>query len=238
MLPPIGSFVRFGGPMRTYAPASPRSVLDDLLAEPSLARGVVHHEVIPAREAVHADWPAWLAPGIRDGLRARGIDRPYVHQAEAIDAVHAGRGRRRRHPDGVGQEPVLHRADPPGDRRRSLGPRAVPLPDQGARTGPGGGDLRARPGDRAGGGRRPPTTATRRRPSGRPSGRPGRSSSRTRTCSTRRSSPITRSGSSSSSSSGSSSSTSSTRTAASSGATSRTSCGGCSGCAPTTARDP
>ncbi len=75
--------------MRTYAPASPAVVLDRLLEEPSLARGVVHHEVIPAREAEYGDWPAWLAPGVRAGLAARGIDRPYVHQAEAIEAVHA-----------------------------------------------------------------------------------------------------------------------------------------------------
>ena len=44
--------------MRTYAPAPTRAVLERLLAEPSLVRGVVHHEVIAAREAQHADWPA------------------------------------------------------------------------------------------------------------------------------------------------------------------------------------
>ena len=74
--------------MRTYAPADPKAVLDRILEEPSLARGVVHHERIPARDAEFGDWPDWLAPGIRDGLRARGIERPYVHQAEAIEAVH------------------------------------------------------------------------------------------------------------------------------------------------------
>jgi DEAD/DEAH box helicase domain-containing protein len=76
--------------MRTYAPAAPEAVLQQLLAEPSLARGVVHHETIPARSAQHADWPGWLAPGIRSGLAGRGIDRPYLHQADAIEAVHAG----------------------------------------------------------------------------------------------------------------------------------------------------
>jgi DEAD/DEAH box helicase domain-containing protein len=76
--------------MRTYAPASPRVVLDELLEDPSFARGIVHHEVLPAREAAYADWPGWLEPRIRAGLAARGIDRPYVHQAEAIEAVHAG----------------------------------------------------------------------------------------------------------------------------------------------------
>jgi DEAD/DEAH box helicase domain-containing protein len=76
--------------MRTYAPASPDAVLERLLAEPSLARGVVHHEIIPPAEAVFADWPDWLAPGVLGGLRARGIERPYVHQAQAIEAVHGG----------------------------------------------------------------------------------------------------------------------------------------------------
>src|SRR5439155_1137487 len=37
--------------MRHYAPAPTDAVLADLLGEPSLARGVVHHEVIPPRAA-------------------------------------------------------------------------------------------------------------------------------------------------------------------------------------------
>jgi DEAD/DEAH box helicase domain-containing protein len=76
--------------MRTYAPSDPSSVLTSLLAEPSLARGVVHHAVIPARAAVHAPMPAWLDPRIVGGLAGRGIDRLYTHQAEAIEAIHAG----------------------------------------------------------------------------------------------------------------------------------------------------
>ena len=76
--------------MRTYAPADTTQVLDRLLDEPSLARGVVHHAVIPAREAVHAPMPDWLDPRIVAGLGTRGIERLYSHQAEAIEAVHAG----------------------------------------------------------------------------------------------------------------------------------------------------
>ncbi len=76
--------------MRTYAPADPSAVLADILAEPSLARGVVHHAVLPARDPVHAPMPSWLDPRIVAGLAGRGIDRLYVHQAEALDAVHAG----------------------------------------------------------------------------------------------------------------------------------------------------
>jgi DEAD/DEAH box helicase domain-containing protein len=77
-------------PLRTYAPAGTEAVLDDLLADPSIARGVVHHAVVPAREARYAPFPAWLDPRIRAGLASRGIDQLYTHQADAIEAVRAG----------------------------------------------------------------------------------------------------------------------------------------------------
>ncbi len=76
--------------MRRYAPAAAESVLADLLAEPSLARGVVHHAEISAREAQLAPLPEWLDPRLRAGLASRGIHSLYRHQAEAIEAVRAG----------------------------------------------------------------------------------------------------------------------------------------------------
>jgi DEAD/DEAH box helicase domain-containing protein len=76
--------------MRTYAPAPPEAVLETILDEPSLARGVVHHAVLPARPAAYGDFPAWLDPRIVAGLAGRGIERPYTHQAEAIEATRAG----------------------------------------------------------------------------------------------------------------------------------------------------
>ena len=76
--------------MRTYAPAATESVLDSLLSEPSIARGVVHHAVIPAREAVFGEHPSWLDERIRAGLASRGIERLYTHQSDAIEAVHRG----------------------------------------------------------------------------------------------------------------------------------------------------
>ena len=76
--------------MRTYAPASTEDVLARLLEEPSLASGVVHHEVVPARDAETRPFPEWLDPRIVRGLGRRGIESLYVHQAEAIEAVHAG----------------------------------------------------------------------------------------------------------------------------------------------------
>ena len=72
-------------------PRGVEAVLESLLEEPSLARGVLHHEVIPARDAEYAAIPDWLDPRIRDGLAARGVDRLYSHQAAAMDAIRAGR---------------------------------------------------------------------------------------------------------------------------------------------------
>ncbi len=77
--------------MRRYAPAPVESVLAGLLEEPSLAAGVLHHEVIAARPARTAPIPDWLDPRIRRGLAGRGIETLYTHQAEAIEAVRAGR---------------------------------------------------------------------------------------------------------------------------------------------------
>ena len=76
--------------MRTYAPAEVDAVLAGLLSEPSLARGVVHHAVLPSRPAAFGEFPSWLDPRIVAGLAGRGIERPYTHQAEAIEAAHAG----------------------------------------------------------------------------------------------------------------------------------------------------
>ena len=76
--------------MRTYAPADAATVLGRVLEEPSLTRGIVHHEVIAAREASFADMPAWLDQRIVTGLAKRGIERLYTHQAEAIESIHAG----------------------------------------------------------------------------------------------------------------------------------------------------
>ncbi len=76
--------------MRTYAPAGVETVLDRILEEPSLARGVVHHAIVPPRDPVFAAFPEWLDPRIRAGLGSRGIESLYSHQAEAIEAVRSG----------------------------------------------------------------------------------------------------------------------------------------------------
>ena len=123
--------------MRTYAPNDTASVLEVLLAEPSMARGVVHHAVLPARAAEFTDFPDWLDPRIVAGLAA-ARDRASLRPPGGGHGAGPRRaGLRRGHPDGIGQDAVLRAADPPGDRRGSGRPRAPPLPDQGARPGPG-----------------------------------------------------------------------------------------------------
>ncbi len=76
--------------MRHYAPAPVTSVLAGLLAEPSLSRGVLHHEIVPARDPILEPMPGWLDPRIVAGLASRGIDRLYAHQSEAVEAVRDG----------------------------------------------------------------------------------------------------------------------------------------------------
>src|SRR5664280_38591 len=83
--------MRGGAAMRTYAPAPADAVLARLLDEPSLARGVVHHVLVPARAAETAPIPDWVDPRIRAALAQQGIGSLYTHQAEALEAIRAGR---------------------------------------------------------------------------------------------------------------------------------------------------
>jgi DEAD/DEAH box helicase domain-containing protein len=71
---------------------SVNSVLQELVAgyqkgSPTLT--AVHHQ--PARPARYGDWPAGLRPELVAALRARGVERLYSHQAEAVEGVLAGR---------------------------------------------------------------------------------------------------------------------------------------------------
>jgi DEAD/DEAH box helicase domain-containing protein len=65
--------------------------LTRLRASATVAGRIVHEEVLPAQRAEYAAWPAALDPRLLAALTARGIDRPYIHQAEAIDHALAGR---------------------------------------------------------------------------------------------------------------------------------------------------
>ena len=161
--------------MRTYAPASAIDVLERLLDEPSLARGVVHHEVRPAIEARYGEWPALARPEA-PGRAREARDRAAVHPPGRRDRGRArGRGRRGGDPHRVGQVAVLHGAGAPVAGGGSVGPRAVPVPHQGPRPGPGRGAVGARPRRRPRGlERRLRRRHARADPLGDPQGRAGR----------------------------------------------------------------
>ncbi|MDY7076650.1 MAG: DEAD/DEAH box helicase [Chloroflexota bacterium] len=69
-------------------------VLSDVLTafrrDPSFMRCVTAWERIPAQSARVVPWPAALAPRLVVATRDRGIERPYTHQAQAIEAALAG----------------------------------------------------------------------------------------------------------------------------------------------------
>jgi DEAD/DEAH box helicase domain-containing protein len=76
--------------MRYYEPSGVQTVLDRLLADPSMSRGVSHHAHLPSSPADFVPMPEWLDPGLRAGLESRGVTALYRHQADAIAAVRGG----------------------------------------------------------------------------------------------------------------------------------------------------
>ena len=57
---------------------------------PAFMRCVTAWERIPARSACVAPWPAGLDPRLIAAARERGIEQPYTHQAQAVEAALAG----------------------------------------------------------------------------------------------------------------------------------------------------
>ena len=66
------------------------SVLSTLRQDPAFMRCVTAWERIPARPARVAPWPAGLDPRLIVAAQRRGIEQPYTHQAQAIEATLAG----------------------------------------------------------------------------------------------------------------------------------------------------
>jgi len=65
-------------------------LLDTLKADDRFVRNVTRWEVIPPRPSRTTDWPAALDERLVDVLRERGIDKPYVHQARAVELASRG----------------------------------------------------------------------------------------------------------------------------------------------------
>ncbi|HEY0638835.1 MAG TPA: DEAD/DEAH box helicase [Pseudonocardiaceae bacterium] len=61
-----------------------------LAGVPSGESPLTHSEVLPAREAVFADWPSWAPEPVVAALRSSGVKRPWSHQVEAASLVRDG----------------------------------------------------------------------------------------------------------------------------------------------------
>ncbi len=55
------------------------------------ADAMTHVERVPARPARYAEWPSWADERVIDRFRALGIERPWIHQAEAAQLLRQGR---------------------------------------------------------------------------------------------------------------------------------------------------
>ncbi|HEX7068886.1 MAG TPA: DEAD/DEAH box helicase [Candidatus Limnocylindria bacterium] len=77
--------------MLTAPPTTADEAIAALLASPDMAAQVVAHRVLEPRPPRHAPWPEGIDPRIVEGLRSRGIEAPYTHQAAAFGAAASGR---------------------------------------------------------------------------------------------------------------------------------------------------
>ncbi|HEU5325023.1 MAG TPA: DEAD/DEAH box helicase [Candidatus Limnocylindria bacterium] len=77
--------------MLTAPPSNADEAIAALLASPDLAPLVAAHRELPPRPPRHAPWPAGIDPRLVDGLRGRGIEALYTHQAAAFEAASGGR---------------------------------------------------------------------------------------------------------------------------------------------------
>jgi len=75
---------------QTRSPRDVRSVVARLTAVPGRDDRLRHLEVLPARPAHHAEWPTWAARDVVAAFEARGVSRPWQHQAVAAEAAHEG----------------------------------------------------------------------------------------------------------------------------------------------------
>jgi DEAD/DEAH box helicase domain-containing protein len=85
----------FEGPRRGVRPWRRAQGLgeatDRWLDDPQLARCFVLDERLPAGEGRYAPLPEGVAPGLREALARRGVERLYSHQAAAVELARGGR---------------------------------------------------------------------------------------------------------------------------------------------------
>jgi len=59
--------------------------------DPRVGPNITAHTILMPRNAVHKPWPDWVPDSIRTAWEARGVERPYSHQAEAMEQIRRGR---------------------------------------------------------------------------------------------------------------------------------------------------
>ena len=70
---------------------SPADLLDVLERLSSGDDRLLGHVTLPGRPERIADWPQWVCPALVDAWARRGVERPWLHQREAMDALREGR---------------------------------------------------------------------------------------------------------------------------------------------------
>ena len=69
---------------------SPAHLLDVLERMSAGDDRLLGHMTLPGRSGKIADWPQWVSPAVVDAWARRGVERPWIHQREALDAVREG----------------------------------------------------------------------------------------------------------------------------------------------------
>ena len=80
-------------PDRAHCGASSPSPADLLGVLGRLSAGddrLLGHMTLPGRTGRIAQWPSWVSPAVTDAWARRGIERPWIHQREALDALREG----------------------------------------------------------------------------------------------------------------------------------------------------
>ena len=70
---------------------SPAHLLDGLERLSDGDDRLLGHVTLPGRKGRIADWPQWVSPAVVGAWARRGVERPWIHQREAMDAIRQGR---------------------------------------------------------------------------------------------------------------------------------------------------
>ena len=91
---PSGNEAGASSPDRAQQSASspsPAHLLDVLERLSAGDDRLLGHVTLPGRSGRIADWPQWVSPAVVGAWARRGVERPWIHQREALDAIRQGR---------------------------------------------------------------------------------------------------------------------------------------------------